>query len=65
VTVDTYRRPSIAARGRYPDVYAEIDGLGKFAIEVQLSKPFAPEIVARHIHYEAEGVALLWVPATG
>lgn len=61
VTVDTYRRPSIAARGRYPDVYAEIDGLGKFAIEVQLSKPFAPEIVARHIHYEAEGVALLWV----
>lgn len=61
VTVDTYRRPSIALRGRFPDVYAEIDGLGRFAIEVQLAKPFAPEIVARHIHYEAEGVALLWV----
>lgn len=61
VTVETYRRPAIAARGRFPDVYAELDGLGKFAIEVQLSKPFAPEIIARHLHYEAEGVALLWV----
>lgn len=61
VTVDTYRRPAIEKRGRYPDVYAEIKGLGKFAIEVQLSKPFAPEIAARHLHYEAEGVALIWV----
>lgn len=61
VTVDTYRRPEIEKRGRYPDVYAEIKGLGKFAIEVQLSKPFAPEIAARHLHYEAEGVALVWV----
>lgn len=61
VTVDTYRRPAIEKRGRYPDVYAELDGLGKFAIEVQLSKPFAPEIAARQLHYEAEGVALIWV----
>lgn len=61
VTVDTYRRPAIEARGRYPDVYAELDGLGRFAIEVQLSKPFASEIAARHLHYEAEGVALIWV----
>lgn len=61
VTVDTYRRPAIEKRGRYPDVYAELDGLGRFAIEVQLSKPFAPEIAARHIHYEAEGVNLIWV----
>lgn len=61
VTVDTYRRPAIEKRGRYPDVYAEVDGRGKFAIEVQLSKPFAPEITARHLHYEAEGVVLIWV----
>jgi len=61
VTVDTYRRPAVEKRGRYPDVYAELEGLGKFAIEVQLSKPFAPEIAARHLHYEAEGVALIWV----
>lgn len=61
VTVDTYRRPAIEKRGRYPDVYVELEGLGKFVIEVQLSKPFAPEIAARHLHYEAEGVALVWV----
>lgn len=61
VTVDTYRRPSIERRGRYPDVYVELDRLGKFAIEVQLAKPFAPEIAARHLHYEAEGVSLIWV----
>ena len=61
VTVDTYRRPAVEKRGRYPDVYAELEGLGSFAIEVQLAKPFAPEIAARHLHYEAEGVALIWV----
>jgi hypothetical protein len=61
VTVDSYRRPSIEMRGRFPDVYAELEGLGSFAVEVQLSKPFAPEIAARHLHYEAEGVALLWI----
>lgn len=61
VTVETYLRPAIHARGRFPDIYAELDGVGRFAIEVQLSKPFAPEIAARHVHYEAEGVALLWV----
>lgn len=61
VTVNTYRRPAIEKRGRYPDVYAELDGFGNFAIEIQLSKPFAPEIAARHLHYEMEGIALIWV----
>lgn len=60
VSIDTYRRPAIESRGRWPDVYLEIEGLGRFAIEAQLSKPFAPEIAARHLHYEREGVALLW-----
>lgn len=60
VSIDTYRRPAIETRGRWPDVYLELDGLGRFAIEAQLSKPFAPEIAARHLHYEREGVALVW-----
>lgn len=61
VAVDRYLKPHIEERGRYPDVYAELDGVGKFAFEVQLSKPFAFEIAARHLHYRAEGVALIWV----
>lgn len=61
VTRGTYRRPAIEKRGRFPDIYAEFEELGKVAIEVQLSKPFAPEIVARHLHYEVEGVSLIWV----
>jgi hypothetical protein len=61
VAVDRYLKPQIEDRGRYPDIYAEIEGLGKFAIEVQLSKPFAFEIAARHLHYRAEGVSLIWV----
>ena len=59
--VDTYRRPAVHARGRWPDVLLNMEGLAQFAIEVQLSKPFAPEITARHLHYEKEGVAILWV----
>lgn len=61
VTVDLYLKPQVEERGRYPDIYAEIEGLGKFAFEVQLSKPFAFEIAARHLHYEAEGISLIWV----
>lgn len=59
--VDTYRRPAVHARGRWPDVFLDMEGLAQFAIEVQLSKPFAPEIIARHLHYEREGVAIIWV----
>ncbi|MCH2220524.1 MAG: hypothetical protein MK097_09405 [Dechloromonas sp.] len=59
--VNTYLRPEIHKRGRWPDVYADLSDLGRFALEVQLSKPFAPEIAARHVHYDAEGVALVWI----
>ncbi|MEO7332097.1 MAG: hypothetical protein ABI193_26210 [Minicystis sp.] len=59
--VDTYLRPAIHKRGRWPDVYLEMGMLGRFALEVQLSKPFAPEIAARHLHYDAEGVSLIWI----
>lgn len=61
VAVDRYLKPHIEERGRYPDVYAELGQAGKFAFEVQLSKPFAFEIAARHLHYRAEGVALIWL----
>lgn len=59
--VNTYLRSEIHKRGRWPDVYAELSELGRFALEVQLSKPFAPEIAARHVHYDAEGIALVWI----
>ncbi len=59
--IDTYLRPEIHKRGRWPDVFLHIDKLGRFALEIQISKPFAPEITARHIHYEREGVSLIWI----
>jgi hypothetical protein len=59
--INTYLRSAIHKRGRWPDVYLEMDGLGRFALEVQLSKPFAPEIAARHVHYDREGISLIWV----
>ncbi|WP_231382216.1 hypothetical protein [Sphingobium indicum] len=59
--IDTYLRPSIAERGRWPDVFLEMGALGAFALEIQLSKPFAPEIAARHLHYDREGVSLIWI----
>lgn len=60
-SVNTYLRPAIHSRGRWPDVYLDMEVLGQFALEVQLAKPFAPEIAARHIHYDREGVKLLWI----
>lgn len=59
--VDTYLRPAIHRRGRWPDIYLDMGELGRFALEVQLAKPFAPEIAARHIHYDREGVRLIWM----
>lgn len=59
--VNTYLRSEIHKRGRWPDVFTDLSGLGRFALEVQLSKPFAPEIAARHVHYDAEGIALVWI----
>ena len=59
--VNTYLRSEIHKRGRWPDVFADLSGLGRFALEVQLSKPFAPEIAARHVHYDAEGITLVWI----
>jgi hypothetical protein len=61
VQIERYRRPAIEQRGRFPDVLVQLLGLGEIAIEVQLSKPFATEVVARQMHYEHENVGLVWV----
>lgn len=61
ISVERYHRPTIEGRGRWPDVYFEIDGLARFAIEIQLSKPFASEIVARQLFYNREGISLIWL----
>ena len=59
--MNTYLRSEIHKRGRWPDVFADLSDLGRFALEVQLSKPFAPEVAARHVHYDVEGIALVWI----
>lgn len=59
--IDTYRRSQIHKRGSWPDVFLDMGVLGRFVLEVQLSKPFAPEIAGRHLHYEREGEHLIWI----
>lgn len=61
MSVELYRRPHVHLRGRWPDVHLDMGNLGRFALEIQLSKPFAIEIAARHLHYDREGVSLLWI----
>ncbi len=61
VTVDEYLPPTANAHGRYPDVYVRWGGLPPMAIELQLSRTFQTEISARCVHYDREGIALIWV----
>lgn len=61
LAVDTYRRLETEKRGLWPDVFVKLDGLGSFALEVQLSKPFLPEISNRTLKYERAEVALVWI----
>jgi hypothetical protein len=60
-TVGDYHRPTESDHGRYPDVYAELEGVPPFTLELQLSRTFAPEIAARGRYYGREDVALIWV----
>jgi hypothetical protein len=60
-TVAQYLPPTESSFGRYPDVYIEWRGFAPFAIEIQLSNTFQTEISARCLHYEREGVNLIWV----
>lgn len=59
--IDKYLPPTDNNYGRFPDIFVEWEGYGKFAIEFQMSKTFQTEISARCKHYEREGVPLLWI----
>lgn len=60
-TVSEYLAPTESAYGRFPDIYVEWAGYGAFAIEFQFSGTFQTEISARCMHYQREGVPLLWI----
>ncbi|WP_312524718.1 hypothetical protein [Paracoccus sp. (in: a-proteobacteria)] len=59
--VDGYLPPNGAGRGRWPDVRFNLDGLGKFAVEVQLAPSLATEVVARSKYYLSQGIHLIWL----
>lgn len=59
--VSKYLPPSDNERGRYPDVLIVRRSAPKIAVEIQLSNTFQTEVSARCLHYEREGVGLLWV----
>ncbi|WP_269717181.1 DUF6035 family protein [Caulobacter sp. NIBR2454] len=59
--VSKYLTPTDNERGRYPDVLILRRNAPKIAVEIQLSNTFQTEVSARCLHYEREGVGLLWV----
>ncbi|WP_151720222.1 competence protein CoiA family protein [Gemmobacter serpentinus] len=59
--VDSYMKSKDGYRGRWPDASFDIDGLGKFAIEVQFAPSLAPEVIGRSDFYAKEGVNLIWL----
>ena len=59
--VDEYRAPTENEHGRYPDVLVDWRGFRQFAVEYQMSHTFQTEVSQRCIHYEREGIPLLWV----
>lgn len=60
-TVGQYHPPTESEHGRYPDVYAELEGLPPVTLELQLSRTLAPEIAGRGVYYQRERVGLIWV----
>jgi len=61
VKVDEYLPPTQNAHGRYPDVLVEWRDFASFAVEYQMSHTFQTEVSQRCIHYDREGIPLLWV----
>lgn len=59
--VDEYLPPTASRNGRYPDVLVDWRGFGRFAVEYQMSHTFQTEVSQRCIHYDREGIPLLWV----
>ncbi len=62
--VDQYIAPTKTDTGRYPDVFVDWGGFGQFAVEYQMSHTFQTEVSQRCVHYEKEGIPLLWVFST-
>jgi hypothetical protein len=61
VKVDAYLPPEKNERGRFPDVLVDWRDIGAFAVEYQMSHTFQTEVSQRCIHYDREGLPLLWV----
>lgn len=59
--VDKYARPTDGRSGRWPDASFELQGLGKFAVEVQFAPSLAPEVSGRSDFYAKEGINLIWL----
>ena len=59
--VDEYLPPTEIQHGRFPDVLVDWRGFGRFAVEYQMSHTFQTEVSQRCIHYDREGIPLLWV----
>jgi hypothetical protein len=59
--IDEYKKLLFGQHGRYPDVYFQLGEFGKFALEIQLSRPFAKEVSSRHLYYKDAGVSLIWI----
>lgn len=59
--VNEYLPPTETQHGRFPDVLVDWRGFGRFAVEYQMSHTFQTEVSQRCIHYDREGIPLLWV----
>lgn len=59
--VDKYLAPTENRTGRYPDVLVKWRGFKRLAVEYQQSHTFQTEVSQRCIHYDREGIPLLWV----
>jgi hypothetical protein len=59
--VSSYLAPTQNDFGRYPDVLVTRSDGWRIAIELQLSNTFQTEISGRSIHYDREGIPLLWI----
>lgn len=60
IRVDQYLPPTENSYGRYPDVCFTWEGRD-FVVELQMSRTFQAEISERCLHYEREGIPILWV----